>query len=103
MTGVELIAQERQRQIAVEDWDADHDDRHDDGDLARAAMCYADPTAVYSQPGFPPDAWPWESEGWKPKSDAIKNLVRAGALIAAEIDRLARARQAVAGKEEKTK
>jgi hypothetical protein len=31
--------------------------------------------------------WPWSFEWWKPK-DRIRNLVRAGALIAAEIDRL---------------
>jgi len=34
--------------------------------------------------------WPWEREAWKPSEDPIRNLVKAGALIAAEIDRLQR-------------
>lgn len=37
--------------------------------------------------------WPWAREDWKPDENPIRNLVKAGALIAAEIDRLA----AVAG------
>jgi len=32
--------------------------------------------------------WPWGSEWWKPSKDPIRDLVKAGALIAAEIDRL---------------
>lgn len=39
----------------------------------------------------PPDGWPWAPEWWKPSNDPVANLVRAGALIAAELDRLARA------------
>ncbi len=37
--------------------------------------------------------WPedWEAEVWKPSADPVHNLVKAGALIAAEIDRLQRA------------
>lgn len=34
------------------------------------------------------DGWPWSLNWWKPSSDPIKDLVKAGALIAAEIDRL---------------
>lgn len=34
--------------------------------------------------------WPWATDWWKPSDDPITNLVRAGALIAAEIDRLLR-------------
>ncbi|HCE9784511.1 TPA: hypothetical protein NH348_003290 [Pseudomonas aeruginosa] len=33
--------------------------------------------------------WPWDEEWWKPKS-ARENLVRAGALVLAEIERLDR-------------
>jgi len=35
--------------------------------------------------------WPWGKEWWKP-SDRRRDLVKAGALIAAEIDRLDRAK-----------
>ena len=42
MNGADLIAQERQRQIDGEGYDAGHDDEHDMGELAAAAMCYAD-------------------------------------------------------------
>jgi hypothetical protein len=37
--------------------------------------------------------WPWSKKWWKPSSDPIRNLVKAGALIAAEIDRLQRAKK----------
>ena len=39
-----------------------------------------------------PDDWPWSDKWWKPK-DKIRDLVRAGALIAAEIDRLQRLKE----------
>lgn len=35
-----------------------------------------------------PDEWPWDPSWWKPSPDVVSNLVKAGALIAAEIDRL---------------
>lgn len=35
-----------------------------------------------------PDEWPWDPSWWKPSPDPVANLVKAGALIAAEIDRL---------------
>ena len=86
MTGVELIAAERQRQMDVIGWDKDHDDGHCDSVLWHAARCY-----LSLKPGSTrmPAGWPWERSDFKPKS-RIKNLVRAGALIAAEIDRLQR-------------
>lgn len=37
--------------------------------------------------------WPWDVSWWKPTPDVEGNLVKAGALIAAELDRLARSRQ----------
>lgn len=68
------------------------------GDLAAAAACYALSAAGLSGYCFPwlrgrlgcPDLWPWERAAWKPK-DARRDLVRAGALILAEIERLDRA------------
>lgn len=38
-----------------------------------------------------PELWPWDVRWWKPSPDPERNLVKAGALIAAELDRLARA------------
>lgn len=83
--GVELIARERVRQVQVEGWTPTHDAGHNDGDLALAAVCYIESGHLTMVP--PPDDWPWEPEWWKPSEDRIRNLVKAGALIAAEIDR----------------
>jgi len=97
MTGVELIAEERERQISDEGWTHAHDDEHDDEAMALAARCYACPPGIYERrfedprDGTPPIGWPWASPWWKPSpDDRIRDLVKAGALIAAEIDRLQR-------------
>lgn len=83
-TAVEMIAAERARQIEVEHWTPEHDAEHASGDLARAAACYALPEGWRSD-----DIWPWHPGWWKPSpDDRIRELVKAGALIAAEIDRL---------------
>jgi NTP pyrophosphatase (non-canonical NTP hydrolase) len=92
------IAAERQRQIEVEGWTPEHDDTHDRRELARAAACYAvghmveqelrDP--VSTRRVFKRSLWPWSPDWWKPK-DRRRDLVRAGALIVAEIERLDRA------------
>lgn len=87
MTGIELIAVERQRQQAVEGWSEYHDDTHRRGEMARAAACYALQHTTVSGRAI---RWPWAKCWWKPKTP-IRDLVRAGALIAAEIDRLQRA------------
>lgn len=90
-TGIELIAEERQRQIDVEGWTAEHDDQYNKRELARAAASYA----MYLSSGieFIRTIWPWDWSWWKPseRKDDIRNLAKAGALIAAEIDRLQRA------------
>jgi hypothetical protein len=90
--GVELIAAERRRQIEVEGWTAAHDEEHEDGELAIAAACYAlQPEQVASVNGIAgPNQirWPWEMEWYKRDDDRIRELVKSGALIAAEIDRL---------------
>lgn len=93
--GVELIAAERKRQVEKEGWSAGHDDEHDDGEIARAAACYALPPEVraWKKLNHITDTlWPWFAEWWKPcPDDRVRELVKAGALIAAEIDRLQRA------------
>ena len=84
---IEEIAAERRRQVDVEGWTADHDDKHKLGELADAAACYA----LSSAEDWARDFWPWAAKWWKPK-DRRHDLVRAAALIVAEIDRLDRAR-----------
>lgn len=87
-SGVELIAAERQRQIDVEGWTPEHDG----SELAAAAVGYITRTQTilggHPAPPGPPLVWPWADAWWKPSSDPVRNLVKAGALIAAEIDRL---------------
>jgi hypothetical protein len=85
-TGAARIAAERRRQITAEGWSPEHDAEHVNGDLRDAAIAYL--MATDDRAGDNAiDVWPWDVSWWKPK-DAISNLVRAGALIAAEIDRL---------------
>lgn len=100
-TGIELIAEERQRQIEEEGWTPEHDDEHEDGELADAAACYCidqnrhinwNTSRVNAKAHIELERtlfWPWNKEWWKPTPDnRIKELTKAGALIAAEIDRL---------------
>lgn len=84
------IMLERARQMNVEGWTPEHDDDHSDGSLAQAAACYAlGRRKLESLGGHRVDLWPWEDEAWKPK-DARRNLVRAAALLVAEIERIDR-------------
>lgn len=85
------IAAERRRQIDVEGWTPEHDDGHSRGELACAAGCYAlvagglmDWLRISSL-----KLWPWSQEWFRP-NNTRRNLVKAGALIAAEIERLDR-------------
>lgn len=98
-TALDEIAAERRRQIEVEDWSAEHDDCHDGGEIALAAACYAasstleSSTEVSGGPHRWPARkmlWPWDMKWWKPKGRR-RDLVRAAALIVAEIERLDRA------------
>lgn len=112
-TGCELITIERQRQINQEGWTPEHDDEHTEGSLIRAAVCYATPVKLYEKIKFAtgngfydpwPDSWDkkWDKRPEDEDGNTIPNpdvysdkkrldlLVKAGALIAAEIDRLNR-------------
>ncbi|MCW5727212.1 hypothetical protein [Parvibaculum sp.] len=94
------ILNERARQIHAEGWTPEHDDEHDKGEMAMAAAAYAwiaaDTDDARAAPlgsrlsGHAPALWPWDRKWWKPKSPRY-DLVRAGALILAEIERLDRA------------
>ena len=115
MTGIEMIAEERARQVAVEGWSPEHDKQHTSGELAWAAVCYAAPAPIFIQMRGPlrvafVDPWPseWASR-WdkRPKkagsyalaepteAERLRMLIKAGALIAAEIDRLTERHNAV--------
>lgn len=109
------VLAERERQKSVEGWTPEHDDQHAEGELGLAAACYAIPDPMgqtkevpghyynansrYAddfddwRPGAPvtvPAQWPWDGLWWKP-TDRRRDLVKAGALILAEIERLDRA------------
>lgn len=88
--GSDLIANERARQIIEECFSNNRDDQYTEGQLLQAAECYMN----YQHSETPPVVWPafWSDDWWKPSEDQIRNLAKAGALIAAEIDRLKRAR-----------
>lgn len=89
------IRAERQRQMTEEGFTAHHDDQYDGGELAAAGACYALSAAhaSYSHDGDvlrePPAAWPWDASWWKP-TNARRDLVKAGALIVAELGKIDR-------------
>ncbi len=104
--GLVDVVKERVRQIKEEGWTPEHDDTHTDGAMAAAAATYA----YYSSLGEKrqqatqyvsgmisilhqiwPASWAWK--WWKPKPDLRRNLVVAGALILAEIERIDRAKE----------
>jgi hypothetical protein len=86
------VLAERQRQISAEGWTTGHDDEHATGGLALAAACYAISGRGVNQ--WPMEAmlydwWPWDRKWWKPKTRR-RDLVKAAALILAEIERIDR-------------
>jgi hypothetical protein len=85
---IEDVANERLRQKSALGWTEAHDDNHVHGTLAMAAVSYALPSNTPDC--APPKWWPWNERWWKSR-DYRTNLVRAGALIIAEIERLDRA------------
>lgn len=85
------VLAERQRQIESEGWTLEHDDGHTNGEMAGAAACYALTAADHwaSSDAAICSVWPWDWSWWKRK-DRRHNLVKAGALIIAEIERIDR-------------
>lgn len=110
-TGIELIAEERKRQIEVEGYTQQHDSEHTASEIIAAAQAYLesaklhllsesfDPSSSWHKTNEPfywnnvKDLWPWDEKSFKPTT-AVRDFVKAGALIAAIVDRLN------AGKEE---
>lgn len=92
------VLAERRRQIEAEGWTPEHDDAHAKGEMAQAAACYANHAParyadhrIYVDPRITvPIRWPWARKWWKP-ADRRRDLVKAAALILAEIERLDRA------------
>lgn len=95
-TGIEHIARARQRQIDVKGFTVEHDvHHHHPAEFVEAAIAYASPNDGIS-------LWPWEESGFKPevtlddlrgipghlRHGTVNDLAKAGALIAAAIDRL---------------
>lgn len=100
-TGIEAITEERRRQIYEESWSPIHDDQHTNEELARAAAAYALPDRFREKlRNGKPKLFPFAVKWWKPASfsekdgkyinDRKRQLAKAGALIAAEYDRLVR-------------
>ncbi|HCA9601971.1 TPA: ead/Ea22-like family protein [Klebsiella pneumoniae] len=83
------VLAERKRQVTAEGWTPGHDDEYEHGELADAAGCYALSSELFDCAGEPPRPWPWPDEWWKP-TNRRRDLVKAGALILAEIERLDR-------------
>ncbi|WP_306393443.1 Lar family restriction alleviation protein [Telluria beijingensis] len=83
------VLAERQRQVEKEGWTPAHDDQYELHELSLAASCYVLAGEGPHHPSVP-GTWPWEESWWKPGDDR-RNLVKAGALILADIERLDRA------------
>lgn len=91
--GIGRIGEERRAQWLREGYDHEQDDTYTEGQLAAAAACYlahasigTDPEVRVSPEAIRANVWPWPSDTFKPTTP-IRDLVKAGALIAAEIDR----------------
>jgi Lar family restriction alleviation protein len=84
------VLTERSRQVEAEGWTPEHDDKHDTGEMAVAAACYALSSAGYAKPAIW-EIWPkaWGVNWFKPK-DRRRDLVKSVALGIAEIERLDR-------------
>ncbi|CAO1663439.1 hypothetical protein NYA30BAC_01957 [Halomonas sp. NYA30] len=92
------LNEERSRQVNAEGFSREQDDQWSKGELASLACCYADHAAFIAQAHFGYEAsepvWlpgNMDSQWWKPSLDPRRDLVKAGALILAEIERLDRA------------
>lgn len=77
------VAAERERQKQALGWTAEHDDTHADGEILEAAVAF-----VWGALGVDHDPV-WKSD--RPDRTPRQKLIRAAALIVAEIERLDRA------------
>lgn len=84
MTGIELIAKERQEQIEKHGYDEKHDFQNRNEELRNTAICLL----AHDANKFPFHSWDIKYFVKLFKKDRKEKLIIAGALIAAEIDRL---------------
>lgn len=84
---VQSVIAERQRHQSAEGWTPEHDDQYSKSQLLWASSCYV-LNAIHPFNRIPFD-WPWTPEWWKP-TNPRRDLVKAGALILAEIERIDR-------------
>ena len=88
-TGIDLIAAERARQVSVAGYTPEHDAQHTWGELGQAAAyyCARGPKEWLETAVFPAS---WDLDSAKRQGFSVPttcDLIKAGALIAAEIDR----------------
>ncbi|WP_257744572.1 hypothetical protein [Burkholderia glumae] len=90
------VLAERARQMEKEGYSFEHDDSHEDGEMALAAGCYASNAGgvVWGRPV--PSSFPWSPYWWKPTTPR-RDCVKAAALLIAEIERIDRAEARTAG------
>ena len=98
VVGTKLIEQYREEQISKHNWSVQHDiDVNNDGQLVLGAVAYllgSNPITVLTPSGpaviVAEQLWPnnWSKRWLKLSDNRVKDLSKAGALIAAEIDRL---------------
>ncbi|NTX45177.1 hypothetical protein HT749_17380 [Burkholderia cepacia] len=90
------ILAERHRQIHHEGMTPDRDDRYTEAELSRAAASYVLSACGFSN-AITLDFWPWSTDWWKPTTPR-RNLVKAAALILAEIEHIDRVAGGAGGK-----
>lgn len=85
------VLAERARQVSAEGWTPEHDDTNSNSEMPQAAACYALNSAGWKTEALR-GCWPieWMASWFKPTTPR-RDLVKAGALILAEIERLDRA------------
>lgn len=104
LPGLEEIRRERVRQICHLGRTQDHDAAYTQGELVAGAATYLEAARLQKMFGDDPDAeqqaaiqaeleavveknWPWEESRPNLSAGPLTNLVKAGAMIAAELDR----------------
>ena len=84
-SGIELIRDEREKQLIKYGYTSRHDAMYTNKELLFAALAYLN-EAIYGG-SVGKEHWPFNLEFWHPE-DYVNNLKKAGAFIAAELDRL---------------
>jgi hypothetical protein len=99
MRGHDSIKAERKGQMSEHGYYAENDNNWANGELSRAANCFLQAAEVQRiEPELTKEEvkskvagfWPWDEQTLKVNKSRTKNLIKAGAMIAAELDRLFR-------------